>query len=70
MRRKSNPYIKQYKKLHREKVKRKNAIKKLPETFSKFHTVLQKLNEISRRYGVSMQYFSNVLREIFDKRIG
>lgn len=66
MKRNPNPYIAHYKKLHREKVKRKTAIYRLPKTFDKIIRAFEVLGERARTNGLSLQYTSCWL-EVFKR---
>lgn len=68
MKRNLNPYIARYKKLHREKVRRKTTIYRLPKTFEKITRAFEALAETARRNGLSLQYMSCWLGE-FKHRI-
>lgn len=64
MKRKPNPYIQRYKKLHREKVKRKTATKRLSTTYCKISKASEAICRIALEHGVSVRFLFAVLDRI------
>lgn len=72
MKRKPNPYIQRYKKLHREKVKRKTAIKRLSAPYYKISKETEAICRIACKYGASIRFLFAVYEEvksILNKRV-
>lgn len=66
MKRKPNPYIQRYKKLHREKIKRKTATKRLSTTYCRISKTAEAICRIACEYGASIRFLFAVLDEIQD----
>lgn len=60
MKRKPNPYIKRYKKLHRQKMARKRAIDKYKNTMDKLCLSIKEMSFAVRK-------FTNSLKDLSDK---
>ena len=72
MKLKPNPYIQHYKKLHREKAKRKTASKCLSNTYCSISKTVDAICRIACEYGVSTRLLFAVYEEvksILNKRV-
>ena len=64
MKPKPNPYIQRYKKLHREKVKRKTTVKRLSNTYCRTSKTFDAICRIAREYGASTRFLFAVYEEV------
>lgn len=64
MKLKPNPYIQRYKKLHREKAKRKTASKRLSNTYCRMSKTVDAICRIACEYGASTRFLFAVYEEI------
>lgn len=64
MKRNPNPHIQRYKKLHREKVKRKTATKRLSTTYCKISKASEAICRIACKYGASIRFLFAVYEGI------
>ena len=72
MKLKPNPYIQHYKKLHREKIKRKTASKRLSNTYCRISKTVDAICRIACEYGASTRFLFAVyggVKNILNKRV-
>lgn len=64
MKLKPNPYIRRYKKLHREKAKRKTASKRSLNTYYRTSKTVDAICRIACEYGASTRFLFVVYEEV------